>query len=352
MQGSDDTAPGLGVALDVDLQSRPDALLAVALLNGLSAKGEASRICLSISRPSLTTARLADVIAEFYATLPLNAGVSTIGMPDGTPPTPDAPALAAVLARKNADGTPVYASNVQRQVDTAESAVLMRNLLLAQPDGNAAIVLAGPATGLARLLGLFGSRPQLVAKVRHLVLAAGAFRNGSAEPSLASNVAAARQLFSEWPTPLIAVGAEIGEALPYPGARLLSGLAWSAAHPIADAYCALRSMPYDAPTTALAALLHAVHPDAGYFKLSEPGTIAVLDDGRTRFMPSTSGRHRYLIADPAQKERLLAAYVGLVCAQPAPRPVRFKPPAVAATPANVPAPTGNVAAPAARGGKP
>ena len=44
-------------------------------------------------------------------------------------------------------------------------------------------------------------------------------------------------------------------------------------------------MPYDAPAPALAAVLYAVHPDDGYFTLSEPGTISVLDDGRTQFTP-------------------------------------------------------------------
>jgi len=219
--------------------------------------------------------------------------------------------------------------------------------LLAQPDGNAAIVLAGPPTGLARLLGLYGARPQLVAKVRHLVLAAGAFPNGALEPSIALDLAAARQLLAEWPTPLVAVGAEVGEALRYPGAKLEEGLAWSALHPVAAAYRALHTMPYDAPTTALAALLYAVHPEGGYFKLSEPGTIAVLADGRTRFTPGAGGRHRYLIADPAQKERLLATYQSLVSAEPVPRPARFKPPPAAAPPPAAPATPEGVAVPAA-----
>ncbi|MEY2935322.1 MAG: hypothetical protein RL033_6071 [Pseudomonadota bacterium] len=342
MPASEDPRPSLGVALDLDLQSRPDALLAVAMLNGLTARGEAERIGVNLSRPSLASARLADVIVDFYSTLPLNAGFSPIGMPDGSPPVPDAPALAAVLARKNADGSSVYTSSIQRLVDTAESAVLLRNLLLGQPDGNATIVLAGPATGLVRLLDLHGARALLATKVKQLVLAAGAFPGssipgGGAEPSVASDVPAARRLLAEWPTPVLAVGAEVGEALRYPGARLVDGLSWSAAHPIVDAYRALRSgpqaVPQDSPTTALAALLAAVQPDAGYFQRSEPGMIAVLDDGRTRFTPSASGRHRYLIADPAQKERLLATYVSLVSAQPVPRPARFKPPPANAAPA-------------------
>ena len=79
-------------------------------------------------------------------------------------------------------------------------------------------------------------------------------------------------------------------------------------------------------------MLHAVHPDAGYFKLSQPGTISVLDDGQTRFTPKADGTHRYLLADAAQRDRLLALYSDLVSAAPAPRPVKRQMPAADAQP--------------------
>jgi hypothetical protein len=157
--GLEEPRPAFGVAFDADLAGRADALLAVALLNGLAARNEARRVVLNVSRTSLNAARFADVLAEFYPTLPLNAGYSTIGICDGPPPSNDAPALAGLLARKAPDGAPIHASNVRRLVDTADSAVLLRNLLLAEQDGNAAVALAGPATGLARVLALNGTRP-------------------------------------------------------------------------------------------------------------------------------------------------------------------------------------------------
>jgi hypothetical protein len=81
-------------------------------------------------------------------------------------------------------------------------------------------------------------------------------------------------------------------------------------------------MPYDAAAPALAAMLYAVQPDGDFFKLSDPGTISVLDDGQTRFVPAADGKHRYVIVDPAQKERVLETYTAMVSAQPAPRPGR------------------------------
>ena len=62
-----------------------------------------------------------------------------------------------------------------------------------------------------------------------------------------------------------------------------------------------------------------MRPDEGYFQLSEPGTITVLDDGRTRFTPSADGKHRYLILDPGKKEQIVKTYTEVVSAEPPPR---------------------------------
>lgn len=323
--GVEEPQPPIGIVLEGDLVSRPDALLALAVLNGLTAKGEARRVALGVTSPSIAGAQLADVIAEFYPTLPENAGFSTIGMGEGAP-LREHPALAALLAQKATDGSPRFVTRVRRVIDTADDAVLIRNTLLAQHDGNAAIVLAGAAGGLVRLLALPGARAQLTAKVKQLVIAAGAYPSGRAEPTVAADVASFRALFREWPTPIVVVGAELGDAVRFPGAKVQALLAASPGHPVAAAYAAIGKMPYDAPTAGLAAVLHVVQPEAGHFTLSAPGTVDVLDDGRTRFTAGGRGQHRYLSAAPAQHATLLASYTSLVAAPPAPRPVRRKPP--------------------------
>ena len=321
--------PPIGVALDADFGNRLDAMMAVAMLNGLTAKTEARRISLSVSQSNLTSAKLADVVSGFYRPRPVGGpgGVGAItegmiGMPEGSSGSDDKAALGALLTKASAEGTPLYTSTINGLVNTAESGVLIRNLLLAQHDGNAAIVLAGPATGLARILGLYRSGPQITAKCKVLVVAAGTFPAGPPEASIKADIAASKKLFAEWETPIVAVGTEVGEALPYPGASIEKDFSWAPAHPFVDAYRAFKPMPYDAPAPALAAVLYAVHPDEGYFKLSDPRTISVLDDGRTRFTPSADGKHRYLNVDPAQKERIVSLYTALVSAPPAPRPGR------------------------------
>lgn len=308
----------MGIAYEADLETRIDAVLGLAMLTGIVGKGEARNIAFSISRPNLKTAQFADVIVGFYGGRAAG-GFAMIGMPEHGPASDGSSLILATMLRKTTEGAPVYTSNLSRLLDTPDNAVLTRNQLLAQNDGNATIVVAGPATGMAKLLGLYGSRPQIQTKVKQLVIALGAFPNGPAEASAKSDVAAARKLFAEWPTPLVAVGAELGDALPYPGSSIETNFSYAPAHPVADAYRVNQRMPYDAPAPALAALLYAAQPEGDYFKLSAPGTISVLDDGRTVFTPGAEGKHRYLIADPAQKDRVTKYYTDMVSAPPAPR---------------------------------
>ena len=49
-----------------------------------------------------------------------------------------------------------------------------------------------------------------------------------------------------------------------------------------------------------------------------------MDDGRTKFTPAAGGKHRHLILDPAQKDRIIKAYTEIASAKPVPKP-RFRP---------------------------
>src|SRR4030095_7623884 len=148
-------------------------------------------------------------------------------MPEGGSGSDDSAALGALLTKTSADGTPLYTTPIAGLVNTAESAVLIRTLLLAQHDGTAAIVLAGPATGLVRILGLYRSGPQITAKCKVLVVAAGSYPAGLPEPRIKADIEAAKNLFAEWETPIVAVGTEVGEALPYPGASIEKDFSWA-----------------------------------------------------------------------------------------------------------------------------
>ena len=127
------------------------------------------------------------------------------------------------------------------------------------------------------------------------------------------------RLFADWPTPIVVVGKEVGAAVPFPGSSIATDFAGSPAHPVVEAYKAWKPMLYDAASQAVLAALYATDRKGDLLKLSEPGQIEVLDDGRTRFTPSTTGRHRYLLAgtDSEWKANVVKAFTALASAKPA-----------------------------------
>jgi hypothetical protein len=314
--------PPVGIVFNCDMAAIDDAL-ALALLYGFDGKNESRVIAVSVSKSTLNGAAFCEAVGRFYAgavsgafggfgrTLPVGLSLDAKAA--------DLPMLAMPLAKKNAEGAPAYGNGIHHLNDTAEPVALIRNALTAQYDQNAIVLLAGPATDLVKVLDLPGAKDLIARKVRLLVVATD-------EPAIQSDVTAARKLFAEWPTPIVIASGEVGEAVLFPASSIEKDFAWSPAHPVVDAYCAYKPMPYDAPTWAMSAALYAVRPKEGYFQLSEPGTMQVLDDSRTKFAPAADGKHRYLIVDATQKERIVKTYTEIASAKPVPRQFRFRPP--------------------------
>jgi len=317
--------PPAGAFFDTDF-STIDSVLAIALLHGLQGKNDCRVAIVTMSRPNLAVAGFADAVERYYRGPAGNfAQVPPIGMRTTGLPGETSPAFTAPFQKTKPDGTAVYKNEVRSVIETGDPQTLLRNYLEAQYDGNAFFVLGGPATNLAAALDFPGMKELIGAKVKYLVVAAGAFPDGPAEAHVKADIPSVRKLFAEWPSPIVASGFEIGSALEFPGASIDKEFAAASPdNPIADAYRAYQPMPYDAPSWDMAAALYAARPKSGYFKLSGPGTITVRDDGRTSFAASEKGKHQYLVADPAQKEKILAAYVELASAKPVPR--RMRPP--------------------------
>lgn len=311
-----------------------DSLLAVSLLYGLQNKSDCRVAIITMSRPNLAVAGFADAVERFYHGPAGNfSQVPPIGMRTEGSPGETSPAFTAPFEKKKDDGTPVYKNQVRSVIDTGDPVTLIRNYLEAQRDQNSFFVLSGPAANLAAALKFPGVKPLIAAKVKRLVIAGGAFSDGPAEAHIKADIPAAREVFAEWPTPIVAAGFEVGAALEFPGASIDKQFAQAVPdNPVADAYRAYKPMPYDAPSWAIAAALYAARPQEGYFKVSDPGTIRVDDQGRTSFTADEKGNHRYLIVDPAQKEKVLSAYVELASAKPEVRR-RFQPPVADPPPA-------------------
>ncbi len=144
--------------------------------------------------------------------------------------------------------------------DTADPVALIRNALSAQTDQNAAIVLAGAPANLLSLLAYPDGKTWAAQKAARARIAAGRFDGTAADPVVRADVAGFRKLLADWPAPIVMAGLELNEALPFPGASVDTIHGWAPNHPVVDAYRAFKPMPYDAPSRALAAMLHAAKP--------------------------------------------------------------------------------------------
>ncbi len=320
-------APSLGIILDCGLGNSIDEALALALLYGLDGKNEVRILALSISKPNLKAAAFLEAISRFYGGAASGAfGVIgrtlPVGLADSGKLPEDTPMLTIPLARRTEDGKALYQHGVENLNDTADARTVLRNAIFAQADQSCVVVLTGPATNLARMLDLPGVKEAIAQKVRFLVVTGGAYPNGEPSFNFKTDVQAAKKLFAEWPTPIVAAGDELGAALLYPAASIEKDFAWTPAHPVVDAYRAYQAIPYDAPTSAMTAMLYAVRSTANDFKLSAPGTIRVTDDGRTQFTSAPDGKHRYLILEAAQKEAVLKTLIELASAKPVPKQPR------------------------------
>jgi inosine-uridine nucleoside N-ribohydrolase len=322
--------PAVGIVLDTAL-SRIDDVLAMALLYGLDGKKEERLVSVSVCRANLKAAIYSDVVGRFYAgavsgAIGFGGRTLPVGLADSGPLKDDLPFFTQPLTHMMLDGKPAYNSDIKTDLDTAEIVAVVRNALTAQWDGNTIIVVNGPATNIARVLATGNSKDWIQRKVSLLVFAGGRFASGPADENIKADVASARKLFAEWPTPIVVCGAEMDGLVSYPGSSIENDFAWSTAHPVVDAYRAAGKMPYDAPVWAMHAGLYAVRPKENYFKVSDAGTVSVLEDGRTTFTPSANGKHRHLIFDPSQKDRIVKTYTELVSAKPVEKPARLFPP--------------------------
>jgi hypothetical protein len=300
--------PSLGVVYDADMGNTIDGPLGLAVLYGLQGKSESRVVSVTTSKPTLASAAFTDIVVRFFTGEPGGFfGPQPIGMATAGPKPEETAMLKTVVAKP-------YSRGVKKLNDTADPVATIRNALSAQFDQNAVVVLAGPATNLARVLDLPGGKDLVARKVK--LLAVAGWRGGAG----AWDAASAKKLFAEWPTQIVAVPKEVGEALPFPAASMDKEFAWAPAHPIVDAWRAAGGQ--DAPSWGPVAALYAVRPQEAYFKLSDPGTIAIAEDGRATFTASSAGKHRNLSVDPAQKDKIVQTLVELASTHPVPRPVR------------------------------
>lgn len=305
---------------DTDIGNDCDDAMALAVIHALQNRGAAELLAVTLTNPDPLAGKLIDAINTFYGRPDIPIGINP-----SSPQVLKVSRFLPVAQRHPHDFDPAR----------AEPALsLLRKTLAAADDTSVVMVQVGFFTNLAALLDsppdTFSPLPgvELIRKkVRELHLMAGSFaltRNSNyfLEFNVKYDIPAAQKVARDWPTPTVWSGAEIGDAVLFPAVVVDRDFGYVDRHPIYESYQLFRATPHERPCFDLTSVLQAVWPDRGYFTLSVPGKIEVLDDSFTRFRPeaqSKSKRDRFLIVDAAQARRVREALAYLVSEPPATR---------------------------------
>jgi inosine-uridine nucleoside N-ribohydrolase len=306
------------IIFDTDMGNDIDDALALDMLYKYADEGRVELLGVTSNKEEPQSVEYLDILNTFYGYGSMPLGRITEGA--------DCDRVNSFSQQTAAD--PSYSRSVSSYAELPESVDLLRRLLAEQPDGQTTIVAVGFSTNLQRLLlsqadavSPLDGVELVRTKVKRLVMMAGDFvpeDDAFPEYNIRIDQAAAKTVFEQWPTPIVTSPWEVGNAMLYPCESILSDFGYVEKHPMAEAYKVYKPMPYDRPMWDPSAVLYAVEPDAGYFTVSEVGTVTVTDDAYTRFEAHEGGQHRYLSVTPEQAAAARARIVELVTRRPQP----------------------------------
>ncbi len=299
----------VSVVLDTDLGNDIDDLLALQMLINYEKQGKVDVKGITVSKANTGAYELANRYYDKYGCA--NPAFGYVG--DG-PNQEGGNYLAASL-----DALGIVMNHTPTS-DIPDATSTLRKLLRESEDSSLTIIAIGPMTNMSRLLDSDGDQYNCMSgkelirkKVRRLVVMGGDFREDAGpEWNVKQDVVSARKVFEEWPSEIIAAGFEVGAAVLYPHHRVVSDFGEN--HPLRIGYENFLKMPYNRPCWDLTAVLYAIEPESGYLSLSEPGRIAIDDEGRSIFKERDDGKHRYVIlrAVPERFAKALADCVGVL----------------------------------------
>ncbi len=310
------------IIFDTDMGNDIDDALALGLIHALESLGECKLLAVTVTKDHPHAAAYVDLVNTFYGRGDIPIGTVRDGK------TPEVSKYATPVATARDNGQPRYPHDLTDGSQAPEATKLLRKVLAEQEDGSVVMVQVGFSTNLARLLD---SKPDDICpldgkalakkKVRLLSIMAGADSSDLRdahfkEYNVFIDVPSARNVFHEWPTPVVASGFEIGRAIKYPAASIEQDYNYVKHHPVAEGYRHYMKMPYDRETWDLTSVLYAVRPDENYFGLSPTGTVSVEDGGFTRFKADPAGTRRFLTVTPEQIARVKQVFVKLCSRKP------------------------------------
>ena len=273
---------------DTDLGPDYDDVGALTLLHALADSGEVRLLATVSCNEYELTAPCIDVVNTYYGRpgLPIGKPVKGVTEKD-THPESWAEALVAQFPHK-----------LQKTADAPDAVKIYRQILSKEKNHSVIIVSVGFFTNLAALLestpdkySKLNGKELVRRKVKCLVSMAGCIPSGR-EFNVFSDVAASQKVFSEWTSPIIISGFEIGSNI-FTGKQLInSGIAGT---PAKTAYtiCMKQENPDGRCSWDQTAALVGVRGAERYFHTVK-GKLTVADNGSNTWQDAPNGMHEYL----------------------------------------------------------
>ena len=308
------------IILETDIGNDVDDALAVDLAYKFVDEGKMNLLAICINKEGSAPAEYVDILNTWYGYPQTPIGVIT----EGAFCEDDAINYAkAVVDLKNEAGEPAFARSISDYSALPEAPQLYRKILSSRKDHSVTIVSVGFSTNLVRLLATapdqyskLDGKALVAQKVKRLIVMAGNFSDPNFhEYNVMKDVPAAKVIFNEWPTPVVASPFELGIQTCYPATSIENDFGWAPLHPVVEAYKAYQPMPYDRPMWDPTALLYAVEGDK-WFTVSPVGKVAVEGEGSTLFTEDEAGDRQYLSVNPEQAKAIVDYFVKVISSKP------------------------------------
>lgn len=269
------------VVYDTDLGNDIDDLLALEMLLNYHKGGKIEIAAITSSKDNPMSAALADLYSRARGiAVPVGAVCDGPNKDDGNYLRPALEALG-------------FPEDDRVYPDATE---LLAETLSRSEDKSVRLIATGPLTNMARLLRTDSAL--VASKVADLTVMGGDFsQSETPEWNVLQDIGSAREVFSSWPTPVVAAGFEVGKDVCFPASQIER---FPAEDPLRVGYGHFIPMPYDRPSWDLTAVIAAVEGD-DFLSLSGPGNIFIDCEGRSRFVPDPGGSRRYIILKSADE---------------------------------------------------
>ena len=280
------------VIFDSDMAPDFDDVGAITILHALAAKGECEILATVASDGYDKTAPTLEVFNRYFGKPDIPVGA----------PGKEAPVIAS-SNHWNDSLIVKYLPQKKTNADYPSATEVYRKVLAKQPDRSVVIVTVGFATNLAELLksgpdkfSPLSGKNLVAKKVKKWVAMAGVFPEGW-EFNVKEDTSSSIYAYSNWPTPILFSGFEIGVKIMTGSKVAAKGSENSPVH-WAYKYCL---ETYDKKPTLTrnswdhTAVLCAVRDPEDYFYVVGNGTFVCNPDGSNNWDPNKKSNHSFLV---------------------------------------------------------